>query len=133
MIIATRLLRDRRRTLLWWALGLVAVVVLTVSLYPSVRGEASFDDLVEDLPEAVKGVVGYQNSVPLTSAPGYLHGRLFATGVPLVMVIFGIGAARKRSVEASKRAPSSRCWRTRSAAPGSCGSDTWRPLSNSSH
>lgn len=92
MIVAGRLMRDRRRALLWWALGVVALVVFTVALYPSVREEASFDELVDDLPEAVKAMIGYDAGVPLTSAPGYLHGRLFATLVPLVLVIFGIGA-----------------------------------------
>lgn len=92
MIVARRLIRDRRRALLWWAVGVVALVAFTVALYPSVRDEASFDDLVEDLPEAIRGAIGYDAGVPLTSGPGYLQGRLFATLVPLVLVIFGIGA-----------------------------------------
>lgn len=92
MIVALRLLRDRRRSTLWWALALVALVVFTVALYPSVRGQASFDEVIADLPDAVKVVIGYEAGVRLTSPPGYLQGRLFATLAPLVMVVFAIGA-----------------------------------------
>jgi ABC-2 type transport system permease protein len=95
VIVAIRLLRDRRRSTLWWALGLVALVLFTVSLYPSVRGQASFDELIANLPEGVKVVIGYQAGLPLTSAPGYLQGRLFSTLAPVVMVVFGIGAGAR--------------------------------------
>jgi ABC-2 type transport system permease protein len=92
MTVATRLLRDRRRATLWWAVGLVALVAFTVGLYPSVQGQASLEEVVADLPEAVKVVIGYQADVPLTSPPGYLQGRLFSTLAPLVMMVLAIGA-----------------------------------------
>lgn len=92
MIVAARLVRDRRRSMLWWALGVLALVAFTVSLYPSIRGEPSFDQVVQDLPASVKALVGYQTEVPLTSPAGYLHGRLFALLAPVVMLVFAIGA-----------------------------------------
>lgn len=92
MIIAARLLRDRRRSTVWWAVGIVAMVLLVVSIYPSVRGQPSLDRVVEDLPASVKALVGYQADVPLSSPPGYLHGRLFASLAPVVMLVFTIGA-----------------------------------------
>ena len=91
MIVAARLVRDRRRSLLWWAVGLVGLVLLTVSLYPSVRGQASFEELANELPEALRSMFGIDEAVPLTSAPGYLQGRLFASMLPLVLLVFGIG------------------------------------------
>ena len=39
MILAARLVRDRRRSLLWWSVGIVGLVLFTVSLYPSLKGE----------------------------------------------------------------------------------------------
>jgi len=91
VIVAARLLRDRRRSLLWWAVGLVALVAFTVALYPSIKGQASFDQLMADLPNSVKVLVGYQADVPLTSPAGYLHGRLFALLAPVVILVFSIG------------------------------------------
>ena len=91
MIVAARLLRDRRRSLLWWSVGITGLVLFTVSLYPSVRGQASFEELAKELPEALRAIFGINEAVPLTSAPGYLHGRLFASMLPLVLLVFGIG------------------------------------------
>jgi len=92
VIVAAQLLRDRRRSTLWWAVGVAAMVLLVVSIYPSVRGQPSLDQVVEDLPASVKALVGYQTDVPLSSPPGYLHGRLFASLAPVVMLVFAIGA-----------------------------------------
>ena len=92
MTVAARLLRDRRRSTGWWALGLLVLVLLTVSLYPSVREQPSVDEIVADLPEAVRTLIGYQADVPLTSPAGYLQGRLFSTLAPVVLIVFGIGA-----------------------------------------
>jgi ABC-2 type transport system permease protein len=92
VIVAARLLRDRRRSTLWWTGGLLGLVAFTVAFYPSIRGQASFDQLVADLPEGFRAMIGYQGGVPLTSPPGYLHARLFATLAPVVVLVFGIGA-----------------------------------------
>lgn len=91
MIVATRLLRDRRRSVLWWSVGVVGLVLFTVALYPSVRGQASFEELADELPAALRSMFGIDRAVPLTSAPGYLHGRLFSSMLPLVLLVFGIG------------------------------------------
>jgi ABC-2 type transport system permease protein len=92
VIVAAQLLRDRRRSTLWWIGGLVGLVLFTVALYPSIRGQVSFDEVLAELPEGFKALIGYEGTVPLTSPPGYLHARLFATLAPLLVLVFGIGA-----------------------------------------
>lgn len=91
MTILVRFLRDGRRSVAWWAVGMVALVLLTVAFYPTVKGNVTFDELFEDLPDAVRALVGAQEGIPLTSPPGYLHGRLFSTMVPVLLLTFGIG------------------------------------------
>lgn len=91
MIVAGRLLRDRRRSMVWWAAGYLSLVAFTVALYPSIRNEGSVNTLVRDLPESIKVLVGYDALVPVTSPMGYLHGRLFALLAPLVAIVFAIG------------------------------------------
>lgn len=95
MIVARRLLLDRRRSLVWWSAGIVVMVLLTVALWPSIRGEDQFEDLVQDLPAAVRALMGAQEGIAFTSAPGYLHGRLFSTLLPVLLVVFGIGAGAR--------------------------------------
>lgn len=91
MIIARRFVLDRRRSLLWWAVGMMATVALTVALWPSVRGQEQFEELVRDLPEGLRAMFGSGEGIAFTSAPGYLHSRLFSTMFPLLLLVFGIG------------------------------------------
>lgn len=91
MIVGRRWLRDRRRGLVWWCLGIVALVASTVAVFPTVAGDESFEQLAEDLPPSLRALVGLADGVPLTSAPGYLHTRLFSTLLPLLLVVLAIG------------------------------------------
>lgn len=95
MIVAVRAVRDRRRPLVWWSLGIVGLVLFTVALFPSVRGEESFDELADQLPEAMRSLFGIDADIPLTSPAGYLHGRLFGSLLPLLLLVFGIGAGTR--------------------------------------
>jgi ABC-2 type transport system permease protein len=95
MIVAARLVRDRRWSTLWWALGFVGLTIFTVALYPSIKGQPSFDELLADLPDAFRSVIGYDAAVPLSSPAGYLQARLFSTLAPLLAVVFGIGAGAR--------------------------------------
>lgn len=76
---------------MWWSVGIVALVLLTVALYPSLKGEASLDEVVDQMPEALRSMFGIDEAIPLTSAPGYLQGRLFGSLLPLLLLVFGIG------------------------------------------
>ena len=91
MIIAARLVRDRRRSLLWWSVGIVGLVLFTVALFPSLKGEESFNEVIEQMPEALRAMFGLDTAIPLTSPPGYLQGRLFGSMLPLLLIVFGIG------------------------------------------
>jgi ABC-2 type transport system permease protein len=95
MIVAARLVRDRRWSTLWWALGFIGLTLFTVSLYPSIKDQPSIDELLADLPDAFRSAIGYQPSVPLSSPAGYLQARLFSTLAPLLAVVFGIGAGAR--------------------------------------
>jgi ABC-2 type transport system permease protein len=95
MIVAARLLRDRRWSALGWALGFIGLVLFTVALYPSIKGQPSFDELLADLPDAFRSAIGYDAAVPLSSPAGYLQARLFSTLAPLLAVVFGIGAGAR--------------------------------------
>ncbi|KAB2340127.1 ABC transporter permease subunit [Actinomadura rudentiformis] len=92
MNVALRLLMDRRRSLVWWSAAMAGLVLFTVSLYPSLRDQQSVDDLVRELPETLRTMVGYQPDIMLTSPAGYLNARLFATLAPILTLVFGIGA-----------------------------------------
>jgi ABC-2 type transport system permease protein len=90
MTVFARLLADRRRGALWWALGMATGVAAIVGLWPSVRGNDDIERVVEDLPASIRALIGSQEGVPLSSAPGYLQARLFSTILPILLLAYGI-------------------------------------------
>lgn len=91
MTVARRFVADRRHSFLWWSLGVLLTVGLTVAVWPSVRGEQQFEELMRDLPPAVQALFGAHEGIPFTSPAGYLHGRLFSSLLPLLLLVFGTG------------------------------------------
>ncbi|MGE5690373.1 MAG: ABC transporter permease subunit [Pseudomonadota bacterium] len=82
--------RDGRRGLVAWSLGIAALVLLTCSVYPSVGGNEDYEKLIENYPEELKAFIG--GSLDLTSGPGYLQAELFSLMVPLLLLVYAIGA-----------------------------------------
>lgn len=92
MIIARRLIRDRRVSTAWWALGIVAAVVLVVLSYSTVAGDSALDESFDDIPESLRVLLGVDGeTLSLTSPAGYLNSQLFANFLPLLLIVFGIG------------------------------------------
>jgi beta-exotoxin I transport system permease protein len=88
-------LRDVRRALVWWSLGLVGLVALTVAVYPSIRDNPSLNRTLRELPESVKSLFSFSGQFDLTSPAGYLGSRLFSFMVPLLLLVAAIGAGAR--------------------------------------
>jgi beta-exotoxin I transport system permease protein len=83
-------LRDRRRGIIGWSIGLVGLAVFSVALYPSVRENAAdLAKLTEDLPKEILALVG--GEIDFVTGAGFLHSRLFAFLGPLLLMVFAIG------------------------------------------
>ncbi|MCH7608193.1 MAG: ABC transporter permease subunit [Chloroflexi bacterium] len=83
-------LRDQRRSLLWWGIGLLALTSLTVATYPAVTDvPEGFDEFLEQLPEALARIFigGFTD---FTSPEGFLNTQLFVLVVPIMFVIFAV-------------------------------------------
>jgi ABC-2 type transport system permease protein len=83
--------RERRRSLAWWTIGLVALLALNVAFYPSVRDDPALSDYAKDLPESVRAMFA-GGELDLASPVGYLNSQIYALMAPLVLLIFAIGA-----------------------------------------
>jgi len=83
-------LRDRRRGVIGWSLGLVALVIFSLALYPSVRDSAEdLTKLTESLPEEILALVG--GEIDFVTGAGFLNTRFFAFMGPLLLMVFTIG------------------------------------------
>ena len=90
LLVAERGLRDRRRGLVGWALGIAAYVVLQTSFYPSVRN-SEFQRAIARYPEGLKAFFGGAQSFDFSTGSGYLDVELFSLVVPALLVIAAIG------------------------------------------
>ncbi len=85
-------LRDLRRSLAWWSVGLVGMVAMMTAVYPSIRDNPALNRLVQDYPEALKAFIAFGGSVDYVSGAGYLGIELFSFMVPLLFVIAAVAS-----------------------------------------
>jgi ABC-2 type transport system permease protein len=76
------------RPLIWWTIGIVLLVLLTVAFFPSVQGAPGFDEMMEQLPESVRPLIG---TMDITSPVGYLLSQLYVFFLPTVIFVYAIG------------------------------------------
>jgi ABC-2 type transport system permease protein len=77
-------LRDARRMILGWAIGIGAVSLLYTSLYPQVA-TPDYAKLIESYPEALRHAF---NLTDVVSPAGYLNSTVFGLLGPVLLVIF---------------------------------------------
>lgn len=82
-------LRDARRSMIWWTLGLVALIGMTVLFYPAIQNAPELNDIFAEMPEAVVALLGESD---LVSPEGYLNSQLFALMLPLLLIFYAVGS-----------------------------------------
>lgn len=88
--IAERELLDRRTGIIGWTIAYVAMVLLTTLSFPAVRDTFGVDQFVDELPAAIKALLGSQD-LDFTSGAGYVNSRLVAFTFPVMLLVFVIG------------------------------------------
>ncbi|MDD5288005.1 MAG: ABC transporter permease subunit [Dehalococcoidales bacterium] len=83
-------LRDQRRSLLFWGIGLVALAVIMALVYPTISSMQSINQYLEELPEGMKEMFG-GGILDYTSPVGYFSTELYSFMLPLLLLVFGIG------------------------------------------
>ena len=87
--VLLKTLRDQRRALLWWGLGLVGVAIMTLLFYPSLRDTPELNDIFEQMPEALsRAFLG--EFTDLTSPEGFLNTQVFVFFGPLLFIIYAV-------------------------------------------
>jgi len=93
--IALRGLRDHRRALIGWCVGVSAYVALVASIFPSIESSPEFNDLVENYPDILKSLFGLAEGGNITSGAGYLDVELFSFMLPLLVLVLAIGSGAR--------------------------------------
>ena len=88
--VILKTLRDRRRSLLFWGLGMVALAVIMVAFFPVIRDAPFVSEYLESFPEEFMALFAGEIT-DYTSGEGFLNGELFFLMYPLLMLIYAIG------------------------------------------
>ncbi len=92
--IAVKTLREQRKALIGWAIGMGSLVLMYSVFYPSIQANAAkLNDYMKTMPEAVRNLVGESGGI--ASPTGYLRSEIFSTMGPLLLLIFAIGAGSR--------------------------------------
>lgn len=83
-------LRDRRRSLVWWSLGVAVYIAIIASVWPSMA-KTDVSGLMEQLPQALLDLMGASDYSMATGA-GYVSGELFGFMIPIFILVLTIGA-----------------------------------------
>jgi ABC-2 type transport system permease protein len=84
-------LRDRRRSLLWWSLGVAIYIAVIAAMWPSIRGAAGLNDIMSQLPKSILDLMG-ASDFDISTGAGYVSGELFGFMIPIFILILTIGA-----------------------------------------
>jgi len=79
---------QRRWSIVWWCLGMAALIGLTLGLYPSIRDQANQLNRSFNLSGSTLDLFG---GTDFFSPVGYLNSQLIYFTVPLVLAILAIG------------------------------------------
>ena len=82
-------LRDRRRALLFWGIGLVTLAVVMMLFYPYVRDATAIREYIEAFPEELLALFA-GDVIDYTSPTGFLNSELFFLMVPVLFLVFAI-------------------------------------------
>ncbi len=89
--LAVGALRDSRRGIAAWCVGVAAYVAMVAAIYPSVETSPEFNELVERYPEVLKSLFGIVEGGDITSGPGFVDVELFSFMLPLLLLVLAIG------------------------------------------
>ena len=89
--VMTKTLHDQRRALPAWVIGLVLLVGMYVAIWPSVRGEPSMNEFLDQMPEAFRALFA-MSGADMSTPVGYVKIELLSFMVPLLLLTYAIGA-----------------------------------------
>ena len=86
-------LKEQRRSIVGWGIGLALVALMYASVFPSiVASAAALQEYIRKLPEAFRALIGSED---YTSPAGYLRTEFFAMMGPILFLVFSIGAGSR--------------------------------------
>jgi ABC-2 type transport system permease protein len=81
-------MRDQRRSLTGWSIGISLLVAVEALVWPSFRDMPAMDELIEQYPDYMQDLFDIQS---MTTGLGFMNAELFTLLLPALFVIHAIG------------------------------------------
>jgi ABC-2 type transport system permease protein len=92
LLVLDQMLALRRRSTLWWMIGMAAMVLTILAAYPSAHDSAAgLESYMDSLPEGLVELFGA--SAGIGTPEGYLNSQMYANLFPILVLVLGVGAA----------------------------------------
>lgn len=85
--VLSRTLRDQRRSLVGWSLGVALLLLVEGALWPSVRDMPQLDELLSGYPEPMQEMFDLD---AMSTGVGFLNAELFTLVLPVLFIVHGI-------------------------------------------
>lgn len=89
--VALKTLFDGRRSLLAWVISLALLVAMYVAIWPSMRGQPSMTDFLDQMPEAMRSLFA-SSGADMSTPVGYLQVELLSFMGPLILMLYTVTA-----------------------------------------
>jgi ABC-2 type transport system permease protein len=90
-----RSLSEQRRSLVWWAVALAALVWVEAALWPTIEDMPDFQSILEQYPEGLRELFDIE---AMTTGQGFMNAELFSLMLPILFIVFTIGRVVRSTV-----------------------------------
>jgi ABC-2 type transport system permease protein len=81
-------LRDQRRALIGWSIGLILMVLVESVMWPSIRDMPDLDQFIANYPESMRELFNLED---FGTGRGFMNAELFSAVLPVLFIIFAVG------------------------------------------
>ncbi len=101
MVLVLKTAKDHWKASFFWTIGLIAMVIIQLSVYPTVRSSAAgLASFLDAYPKALREIFRMED---YTSGPGYLSTELFSMMLPLIFISIGASWGSNATAQEEER------------------------------
>ena len=88
--VLLKTIRDQRRSYAAWCAGVVLLVAMYVALWPSIKGQPSMQDFLDQMPPAFRNLFA-MSGADMSTPVGYIQVELLSFMGPVLVLLYAIG------------------------------------------
>lgn len=89
--ILAKTLRDQRRSYAAWCVSVVLLVAMYVAIWPSIKGQPSMNDFLDQMPEAMRRLFA-MGGADMSTPVGYIQIELLSFLGPILLILYAVVA-----------------------------------------